>query len=162
MINSNDIKEILPYDYPFLLVDKVLEIDKESITAVKNVSINEKFFKGHFKDFPIMPGALIIEGIAQAATILVRQSMENHNENDLLAYQLKNASFTIPVLAGDKIHYQAKICTNLIFKTITKNKLFKIKGKALVNDKEVAKANFIIARVNRERFRKKFSKGFEC
>ena len=76
-IDSNAIKQIIPYDQPFLMVDRILTLDKTKIVAIKNTSANEPFFKGHFAGFPIMPGALIIEGMGQAATLLLRYNLDN-------------------------------------------------------------------------------------
>ena len=69
MMNINEIKEILPHRYPFLLVDKVEEITESKVVAYKNVTINEPFFQGHFPDYPVMPGVLIVEALAQAGAI---------------------------------------------------------------------------------------------
>ena len=81
-INRDNIKKIIPYDDPFLMVDRVLKLDKKNIVAVKDVKKEEKYFNGHFKDFPIMPGALIVEGIGQAATMLVRYNIESLEKCD--------------------------------------------------------------------------------
>ena len=79
-IGIEGIKKIIPYDEHFLMIDRVLSIDKKNIVATKKVREDEEYLKGHFKDFPIMPGALIVEGIGQAATMLVRYNIENHEK----------------------------------------------------------------------------------
>ena len=74
------------------MIDKVLSLDKNKIVAIKNVTANEPFFKGHFAGFPIMPGALIIEGVGQAATLLLRYNLEEHHTKDVLAFRIKRCS----------------------------------------------------------------------
>ena len=76
MMNINEIKEILPHRYPFLLVDKVEEITESKVVAYKNVTINEPFFQGHFQDYPVMPGVLIVEALAQAGAIIKKSLKE--------------------------------------------------------------------------------------
>ena len=83
-IGMESIKKIIPYDYPFLFIDKIIKLDKKEIVAEKEIKADEQYFKGHFKGFPIMPGALIIEGLGQAATLLVRYNIENHESKDIL------------------------------------------------------------------------------
>ena len=105
-IDSNAIKQIIPYERPFLMIDRVLSLDKTKITAIKNASANEDFFKGHFAGFPIMPGALIIEGMGQAATLLLRYNLDNHWEKEVLAYKIKEAKFSAPSFPGDQLKYE--------------------------------------------------------
>ena len=105
-LDMNALKQIIPYDYPFLMIDRVELLEKDKIVAIKNVSANEEFFKGHFAGFPIMPGALIIEGMGQAATLLIRYNLENHYEKDVLAYKIKDAKFKEPVFPGMQLKYE--------------------------------------------------------
>ena len=88
-IEKENIKKIIPYQNPFLFVDKVLHLDKNRITAIRKVRKDEEFLKGHFAGFPIMPGALIAEGIGQAGTILIRYNLVDHEKKDVLAYNIK-------------------------------------------------------------------------
>ena len=82
-LDTNSIKQIIPYEYPFLMIDKVITLDKNKIVAIKNITANEWFFKGHFSGFPIMPGALIVEGLGQAATLLIRYNKNLEFEKDM-------------------------------------------------------------------------------
>jgi 3-hydroxyacyl-[acyl-carrier-protein] dehydratase len=103
MIDINDIKKILPHRYPFLLVDRVLElIPNQRIVALKNVTVNENFFNGHFPSKPVMPGVLIVESMAQAAG-LVMLSQEEHKGKIPYFTGIDNARFRKPIVPGDQI-----------------------------------------------------------
>jgi 3-hydroxyacyl-[acyl-carrier-protein] dehydratase len=139
---SMDIHQILdhlPHRYPFVLVDRVLslEIGKE-ITAVKNVSINEPFFPGHFPYHPVMPGVLIVEAMAQAAAILSFKTMGIKPTDDAVYYfaGIDNARFKKPVSPGDQIIL--KVSIDRILRGI-----WKYKGVALVDDVVVAEAEMM-------------------
>ncbi|MBU3614797.1 3-hydroxyacyl-ACP dehydratase FabZ [Polynucleobacter sp. Latsch14-2] len=102
-IDINQIMKLLPHRYPFLLVDRVLEFTpRQSITAIKNVTINEPFFQGHFPDFPVMPGVLIIEALAQTAALL---TFTESKADDAVYYfaGIDGARFKKPVLPGDQL-----------------------------------------------------------
>jgi 3-hydroxyacyl-[acyl-carrier-protein] dehydratase len=103
VIDINDIKKILPHRYPFLLVDRVLElIPNQRVVALKNVTVNESFFNGHFPNKPVMPGVLIIESMAQAAG-LVMLSQEEHKGKVPYFTGIDNARFRKPIVPGDQI-----------------------------------------------------------
>ena len=136
-MNINEILDHLPYRYPFVLVDKVLsyEVGKK-IEAVKNVTINEPFFPGHFPHYPVMPGILIIEAMAQAAAILSFKTM-NDKPNDHSVYYfagVDNARFKKPVVPGDQLNLTVSIEKRI-------KGFWKYKGIALVENKVVAEAN---------------------
>ena len=102
-IDINQIMKLLPHRYPFLLVDRVLEFSpKGSITAIKNVTINEPFFQGHFTDYPVMPGVLIIEALAQTAALL---TFSEEKQEDAVYYfaGIDGARFKKPVVPGDQL-----------------------------------------------------------
>ena len=102
MMNINEIKEILPHRYPFLLVDKVEEITESKVVAYKNVTINEPFFQGHFPDYPVMPGVLIMEALAQAAGVLELSKPENKGK--LVFYAgMDKVKFKKQVVTGDQL-----------------------------------------------------------
>ena len=141
-ITSMDIHEILnhlPHRYPFMLVDRVLslEVGKE-ITAVKNVSMNEPFFPGHFPYHPVMPGVLIVEALAQAAAILSFKTMETKPSDDSVYYfaGIDNARFKKPVSPGDQLILKVKIDRVL-------RGIWKYSGQALVDDVVVAEADMM-------------------
>ena len=147
-LDFDSIKKVIPYDKPFIFVDKILNLEKGSIVGIKKIRADEEFFKGHFVDFPIMPGALMIEGLGQTATLLVRYNLPNHQEKDILAYKIKEASFTSPVFPGMEIRYEA----NLI---AYDERGAVINGKIYSGNHLIANASFIVAIVDKNEFRKK-------
>jgi len=141
-----DIKEImniLPHRYPFLLVDRIIELNLEEnfIVGVKNVTRNEQFFQGHFPGVPIMPGVLILEALAQTGGILVHQKAQNAKIAFLL--NINNAKFRRPVVPGDVLMLEA---TGLHFS----GKGGRIKAKALVQEQLAAEAEIGFALVQKE------------
>lgn len=134
MLDILEIMKRIPHRYPFLLVDRITELNKEeqTIKGKKNVTINEEFFNGHFPGHPIMPGVLIVEGMAQCLGVLVLEGMEGK-----VPYfaGVESAKFKQPVRPGDTIIYDAKV--NKI-----KRNVVKASGKAYVDDKLVAEADF--------------------
>ena len=133
-----EIQKILPHRYPFLLVDRVTELDKnESIVSYKNVSISEPVFQGHFPDHPIYPGVMILEGMAQAGGILAFESMEMTKEEAaakvVYFMSIDKAKFRAPVRPGDKLEYRISVIKN-------KGAIWMLKGEAFVDDKMVSEA----------------------
>jgi 3-hydroxyacyl-[acyl-carrier-protein] dehydratase len=138
-MDIHEILEHLPHRYPFVLIDRVvsLELGKE-IVAIKNVSVNEPYFPGHFPYHPVMPGVLIIEAMAQAAAILSFKTMDTKPSDDSVYYfaGIDSARFKKPVSPGDQIIINVKI--DRILKGI-----WKYKGVASVNDAVVAEAEMM-------------------
>jgi beta-hydroxyacyl-ACP dehydratase FabZ len=108
LLENIQIRDILPHRYPFLLVDKILEMDDERIVGIKNVTANEPHFTGHFPEFPVMPGVLIVEAMAQVAGVLVLSKIGRGNKLVLLA-SIDNAKFRRPVLPGDTLRIEMKV-----------------------------------------------------
>ena len=139
MFDVNRIKEILPHRYPFLLVDRVTNININSdIEAYKNITINEQLFEGHFPSQPIYPGVMIIEGMAQAGGILAFLSMygeDSKNNGDKIVYfmSIDKAKFRVPVLPGDRLEYKLKVQK-------AKVKIWVLDAQAFVDGKLVAEA----------------------
>jgi 3-hydroxyacyl-[acyl-carrier-protein] dehydratase len=108
VLQAKEIEKILPHRYPFLLVDKVIKIDLEEseIIGIKNVTVNEPFFQGHFPGAPIMPGVLILEALAQTGGILVHQ--KGYDKKIAVLLNVTQAKFRKPVLPGDVLHLHAK------------------------------------------------------
>ena len=105
-----EIKKIIPHRYPFLLVDRVLELEEEQITAIKNVTVNEEFFNGHFPGQPIMPGVLQVEALAQAgAILLMKQKVEDPVKNLMVFTGIKNCKFRRQVVPGDQLKLEVKL-----------------------------------------------------
>ncbi|MBM4170744.1 MAG: bifunctional UDP-3-O-[3-hydroxymyristoyl] N-acetylglucosamine deacetylase/3-hydroxyacyl-ACP dehydratase [Ignavibacteria bacterium] len=144
VFDANAIQRILPHRYPFLLVDKIidLELDKR-VVGVKNITINEPFFPGHFPGQPIMPGVLIVEAMAQVGGILVLNSFIDPANHLVYFMSINNAKFRKPVVPGDELILEAEIITK-------KSKYFQIKGVAYVNNTPVAEAEFMGAIINKE------------
>ncbi|MCK5042113.1 MAG: 3-hydroxyacyl-ACP dehydratase FabZ [Sphingomonadales bacterium] len=131
------IMEMIPHRYPMLLVDKVEEIiPGESAIGVKNVSMNESFFQGHFPARPVMPGVLIIEALAQTAAVMVVESLGSEMEGKLVYFMsITDAKFRKPVVPGDvvKLHVQ---------KDRARGRVWRFKAQAKVNDQVVCEAGF--------------------
>lgn len=150
-IDTESIKRIIPYKEPFLFIDKVLSLSNNRIVAIKDLTGKEDFFKGHFVDFPIMPGALTVEGMGQTATLLVRNNIPNHQEKDVLAYRLKEVKFTAPILPHDTIRFEVDLIAQDEREAI-------LQGNAFVKESLVAEALLMVAIVNKTEFRAKYSK----
>jgi len=108
-LDINEIRAILPHRYPFLLVDRIVEMEPERIVGIKQVTLNEPFFQGHFPDFPVMPGVLIVEAMAQAAGVLVLKSMPDRANKLVLLVAIENARFRRPVIPGDTLRMEMKV-----------------------------------------------------
>jgi beta-hydroxyacyl-ACP dehydratase FabZ len=109
ILDVNEIRRILPHRYPMLLVDRIVEMDEERVVGIKNVTHNEPFFTGHFPDFPVMPGVLIVEAMAQAAGVLVLKSIPDRDKKLVLLVAIENARFRKPVVPGDQLRMEMKI-----------------------------------------------------
>ncbi len=139
-IRINRIMQLLPHRYPLLLVDRVTDLELgKHIVAYKNVSINEPFFQGHFPGQPIMPGVLILEGMAQAGGLLAYLTIEEMVGEKLIYFAgIDRVRFRQPVTPGDKLVFDLTILKH-------KGKIWKMEGKALVDDKVVAEAQLLAA-----------------
>jgi len=150
MLNKEEIKKIIPYDDPFLWVDEVESITEDTIIGYKQTSPEDDFFKGHFVDFPIMPGVLVIEGVAQTATILLRKKMgDGHKKKLLLAYKVRSANFDKPIFPGAKIQYKAKLLGFYAYKVAN------FIGEVFVDGDKKCEVRFTIAVVDKEEFKAK-------
>ncbi|QJQ95040.1 MULTISPECIES: 3-hydroxyacyl-ACP dehydratase FabZ [Halomonadaceae] len=141
VMDINEIREYLPHRYPFLLVDRVVEIELgESISAYKNVSINEPFFNGHFPHHPIMPGVLVVEALAQVCGILGFKTVNKLPADGYVYYLVgsDNVRFKRPVMPGDRLHLTAKVIRE-------KRGIWKFACRATVEDELVCEAEIICA-----------------
>ncbi len=133
-MDIGDIFKILPHRYPFLLIDRVLELEHmKRIVALKNVTINEPFFQGHFPDKPIMPGVLIVEAIAQAGGLLLLTEVPNRDEMLMVFTGIEKARFRRPVLPGDQVRIEVEVRAWRVTAA-------RLEGKAYVNGKVAAEA----------------------
>jgi 3-hydroxyacyl-[acyl-carrier-protein] dehydratase len=135
MIDVNRIMQMIPHRYPFLLVDRVVDLVKgESCTGIKNVTINEPFFAGHFPMRPVMPGVLIVEAMAQTSGILVVDSMGKDAEGKLVYFMsIESAKFRKPVEPGDRLEIKCKVLQG-------RRNVFKMGCEAFVDGVVVAEA----------------------
>ena len=136
LLDIDAIRDILPHRYPFLLVDSILELEEERIVGIKNVTANEPFFPGHFPDFPVMPGVLIVEAMAQVAGVLVLKSMPDRKNKLVLLASVEGAKFRRPVRPGDQLRIEMKVGRR-------KATVAKMHGVATVNGVVVAEAEVL-------------------
>lgn len=134
MLDIKEIQALLPHRYPFLMVDRIIDVEPGvKITGLKNVSINEPFFEGHFPGHPIMPGVLIVEALAQIAGILAFRS--GAKGDTVYFMSIERAKFRKPVVPGDQLRL-------VVNKTQERGNVWKFSGSALVEEKTVAEAEF--------------------
>ena len=135
MLDINEIKKIIPHRYPFLLVDKIIECDDDSrIVGIKSVTINEPFFQGHFPEFPVMPGVLIVEAMAQVACILAMRVLKKEGNSSVFFTGIDGVKFRKPVVPGDVLRLE-------LTKTKQRGELFRFDGKALVEEQVVTQGS---------------------
>src|SRR5580698_8506710 len=135
-MDSLEIRDILPHRFPMLLVDRILEMTTDRVVGIKNVTINEPFFSGHFPDFPVMPGVMIIEAMAQVAGILVLSSIPERKTKLVLLAAINEAKFRRPVVPGDQLRIEMKVIKR-------KATIAKMNGVATVNGVVVAEAEMM-------------------
>lgn len=137
------ILSVIPHRYPILLVDRVLEMEpKKRIVAIKNVTISEPVFLGHFPGRPVLPGVFLIEGMAQAGGLLLLHDMPNRENKLLLFAGIEEAKFRRPVVPGDQVRYEVEVLR-------LRSTFCKVAGKALVNGELAAEAVLSTAMVDR-------------
>ena len=135
--NTDEIKRLIPHRYPFLLIDKVINIVKnKSATGIKNVTVNEPYFEGHFPSSPVLPGVLQIESMAQTAAVLVAKSLDISDSSALvLLTTIDNAKFRRPVTPGDSMSLSVTVKK-------MRNKLWKFEGEVIVNSQKMSECEF--------------------
>ncbi len=136
-IDIQQIMRMIPHRYPFLLIDRVVEVvSGVSAVGIKNVSINEFYFQGHFPQRPVMPGVLIVEAMAQTAAVLVVHTLGPESEGKLVYFMsVDNARFRRPVFPGDSLRVQ-------VVRQRNRGNVWKFDGQAMVGDKLTAEATF--------------------
>ena len=140
MIDINQIMEVLPHRYPFLLIDRVVQLDSKTIRAIKNVTINEPFFCGHFPQRPVMPGVLVVEALAQAAGYLLFSQLDDREGKLIFFTGIDNCRFRRPVEPGDQLVFDVKVLA-------ARSNFAKIRGQATVDGEVVCEADLMSAMV---------------
>ena len=143
VLDINAIREILPHRYPFLLVDRIEELEAERVVGIKNVTVNEPFFAGHFPDYPVMPGVLIIEAMAQVAGVLVLSGIPDRKSKLVLLAGVDGAKFRKPVRPGDQLRMEMKILRS-------RASMAKVSGIATVDGAIVAEAEMLCVLADRQ------------
>ena len=152
-LDINDILRILPHRFPFLMIDRVIDITRrERIVAIKNVTMNEPFFTGHFPNLPIMPGVLIVEAIAQAGGALLLTEVEDRADKLMVFTGIERARFRRPVVPGDQLRIEVEVKAWRV-------SAVRMEGKVFVGDKRVAEATVTCQLVDRSRTRPDAAEG---
>lgn len=142
VLEIDAIRDILPHRYPFLLVDRILELESDRIVGIKNVTANEPFFTGHFPDYPVMPGVLIVEAMAQVAGVLVLKQMEDRKSKLVLLAGVDGAKFRKPVRPGDQLRMEMRVLRQ-------RASMVKVAGTASVDGAVVAEAEILCVLADR-------------
>jgi 3-hydroxyacyl-[acyl-carrier-protein] dehydratase len=144
ILDINGIQKILPHRPPFLLVDAIVEMERlKSIVGIKNVTMNEDFFRGHFPGKPIMPGVLIVEAMAQTGGVLLLQEVADREKKLLYFVAIDDARFRRPVVPGDQLRIEVSVLT-------WRSTFCKLAGKATVNGDIAAEATLMCKMVDRD------------
>ena len=154
-LNKEEIKKIIPYQEPFLFLDEAEIISETEIKGFYQTKSDDYYFKGHFVDFPIMPGVLILEALGQLATILLRKKIgQKHKNYHFLAYDIRSVQFLKPIFPGEKIELKAEVLG--IYPVSETTKIARVKGQALVKNDLKAEGRFSVAIVEKKEFEKKY------
>jgi len=144
LFDINEIQKFVPHRYPFLLIDRIVEMERfKRIVAIKCVSINEAFFQGHFPGKPVMPGVLILESMAQAGGMLLLQEIPDRDKKVMYLASINDVKFRRPVVPGDQLRIEVNIVT-------WKGDLCKIEAKAFVDGNLATEAKMLCVMADRE------------
>jgi len=136
-MDIDEIKKLIPHRYPFLLVDRITRLDERSVEGYKNVTVNEPFFPGHFPDYPIMPGVLIVEALAQTCGVMLAHFHPELRDRRPLFLGIEKARFRKPVRPGDVLRLTGEIVSQKI-------NIWKFAGQAFVGDELACEATLLV------------------
>jgi beta-hydroxyacyl-ACP dehydratase FabZ len=143
ILDAQQIQAIIPHRYPFLLVDRIVELEVgQRVVGIKNVTVNEPFFQGHFPNYPVMPGVLIVEAMAQCAAVLMLKDIEDRDRKLFLFGGVDKARFRKPVVPGDQLILECEVLQK-------RASTVKVRGTAKVGDVVVAEAELLSVMVDR-------------
>ncbi len=158
MLSKEEIKKIIPYQEPFLFVDGVEEMGENSISGFYQTSKDDYYFQGHFVDFKIMPGVLVVEALAQLSTILLRKKLgDNHQNYHFLAYDVRSCQFLKPIFPEDKITLKAEVL-GVYDLPESATKIARVKGQALVGNELKIETRFSVVVIAKKEFEEKYKK----
>lgn len=149
-LDRTALRAILPYGADFLFVDEVTHLTTTEVEAYYTVPTDAPYIRSHFVGLPIMPGVLVGEGMAQAGTLLVRYNLKEHQNKDILAFQIENARFPGPAQPGDRLRFQVEL-VNL------RSRAARLAGTASIGGREVCKARLVLGIIEREKLRSELS-----
>jgi 3-hydroxyacyl-[acyl-carrier-protein] dehydratase len=153
VLDSMDIMSLIPHRYPFLLIDRILEIErKKRLVAIKNVTINEPFFVGHFPNYPIMPGVLVVEAMAQAGSVLLLTEIPDRDSKLVFFTGIERAKFRRPVVPGDQLRIEIDVLS-------WKPRAGRMQGHCTVDGKLACEAIIMCQTVPRRRPKESASEG---
>ena len=142
MMDIQDILSVMPHRYPFLLIDRILEVDGTRVRAYKNVTFNEPFFQGHFPGNPVFPGVLLVEAMAQAGGYMLFRGVEDRSHKLIYFSGIDACRFRRPVIPGDRVVFDVEVLSR-------RRDFAKLRGKALVDDVLACEAELFSAMVDR-------------
>jgi 3-hydroxyacyl-[acyl-carrier-protein] dehydratase len=145
-LDRRAVRRILPYGDDFLFVDHIFRLTDDEIEAGYTVPADAPYIRSHFEGLPIMPGALLGEGMAQAGTLLIRYNLEDHRRMDILAFQIDSARFLSPARPGDSLLYRVRLLR-------LRRHVARLEGETTIGERRVCRANLVLAIVERDQLR---------
>jgi len=145
-LDRDAVRSVLPYGDDFLFVDEISSLTRDLVEASFTIPAESPYLRAHFAGLPLMPGVLVGEGMAQAGTLMVRYNLENHEEKDILAFQIESARFPGPAQPGDRLDYEVRLLK-------LRSRVARLEGEARVGDRQVCKARIVLGIIDRKDLR---------